>query len=79
MLAMDTQTRTCGLATYEVEVSGSWFDPRTAQEAPRSERFSVLALAPAHAEYAGLQLFGSAAADAHCVALSDASARVGAV
>ena len=74
---MDTQTRTCGLATYEVEVSGEWYDPRTLAAAPRSERFSVLALAPIHAEYAGLQLFGSAAAAAHCVATGDASARVG--
>jgi hypothetical protein len=73
---MDTQTRTCGLATYSVEVSGSWLDPRTRQEERRSATFSVLALAPAHAEYAGVQLFGSAAAAERCVATGDCSARV---
>lgn len=75
---MQTQTRTCGLATYEVEVSGEWYDPRTLMAAPRSATFQVLALAPAHAEYAGRQLFGSAAAAEHCVARGDSSARVGA-
>ena len=65
---MDSMKRTCGLATYVVEVSGSWLDPRTRTEEPHTETFQVLAQHPDHAHTAGYQLYDAAAAEQSCVA-----------
>jgi hypothetical protein len=72
---MATHARTSGPATFTVEVSGSWLDPRTLLEAPRTETFRVLARHPGAAETAGLQLYGSAAAAQACVATGRRFAR----
>jgi hypothetical protein len=70
---MQTPART----TYEVEVSGSWLDPRTQTEQPRTETFRVLAGHRAAAETAAVQLYGSAAAAERCRAVGDCTATAG--
>ena len=63
--------------TYTVEVQGHWLDPMTMLEAPRTERFRVLAAHRHAAETAGYQLFGSAAARERCRAVGDRTAKAG--
>jgi hypothetical protein len=70
---METTSRT----TYTVEVSGSWLDPRTQTEQPRTETFRILAGHPQAAETAGVQLYGSAAAKQRCTALEGCTAKAG--
>ena len=71
---METQN---ARTTYTVEVQGLWLDPMTMIEAPRTERFRVLAGHPKAAETAGCQLFGSAAASERCRVVGDCSASAG--
>ena len=63
--------------TYTVEVQGRWLDPLTRIEAPRTERFRILAGHRQAAETAACQLFGSAAASERCRAVGELSARAG--
>lgn len=63
--------------TYTVEVEGRWLDPVTRMEAPRTERFHVLAGHREAAETAACQLFGSAAARERCRAVGDRTATAG--
>ena len=71
---METQN---ARTTYTVEVQGLWLDPMTMIEAPRTERFRVLAGHRTAAETAACQLFGTAAASERCVAVGERSARAG--
>ena len=71
---METQN---ARTTYTVEVEGLWLDPLTMVEAPRTERFRVLAGHRRAAETAAYQLFGSAAAKERCRAVGDRTARAG--
>ena len=66
-----------GRTTYTVEVKGTWLDPATMTEAPRTERFRVLAGHRRAAETAACQLFGSAAAQERCRAVGDRTAKAG--
>ena len=63
--------------TYTVEVQGRWLDPLTMLEAPRTERFRVLAGHKHAAETAACQLFVSAAARERCRAVGDRTAKAG--
>jgi hypothetical protein len=63
--------------TYTVEVEGLWLDPMTMIEAPRTERFKVLAGHRGAAETAAYQLFGSASARERCRAVGDRTAKAG--
>ena len=63
------------MTMFDVEVRGSWRDLSTHTEAPRTQRFRVLAPSRMSAEVTGAQLFGAAAAGERC-AVGACSARI---
>ena len=65
------------MTCFHVEVSGSWRDLTTKDEAPRTATFRVVAPSPSAAEVTGTQLFGAAAAGERC-AVGACSARAAA-
>jgi hypothetical protein len=64
------------MASFRVEVTGTFRDLALSTEEPYTQVFLVAAPGPGAARVAGLQLFGGEAARQRCVALPGPDARI---